>query len=191
MLKRSKLKRGLTKFHARAQEARVYFVVANAELSCKPVNYLTYFLINQSTPHVVYDGFAAWKGRCINDSIHFGAEFLNKSSYVLASFRVRKYALMADLNKCFFQILLSRDQRDLFHILWFSNDDIESGELQPFHFTRQVWGVISSLFIACYAIHRLSLDNPTNASVVAINIIRKSIYMNNHLSSTDTLKFRG
>ena len=62
---------------------------------------------------------------------------------------------MADLTKCFFLILLPRNQRDLLRILWLGNDDIESGELQSFHLTQHVWGVISSPFIACYAIHSL------------------------------------
>ena len=87
---------------------------------------------------------------------------------------------MADLSKCFFQILLPRDQRDLFRILWFSNDDIERGKLQSYHFTRHVWGIISSPFIACYAIHRLSLDNPTNASDVAINPFRTIVPVEEH-----------
>ena len=44
------------------------------------------------------------------------------------------------------------------------------------------------LTIYClYAIHRLSLNNPTNVSDVAINTMRKSMYMDDLLYSTDTL----
>ena len=187
MLKRPQLREALLNSMQELKKHEYILPVADAELLCKPVNYLPYFLTNQNKPRVVYDGSAAWKGRCINDSIHSGPDLLNKLSHVLARFRVGKYALMADLSKCFFQILLPRDQRDLFRILWFSNDGIERAKLQSYHFTRHVWGIISSPFIACYAIHRLSLDNPTNASDVAINTMRKSMYMDDLLYSTDTL----
>ena len=178
MLKRPQLREALLNsiLNTKGLKKHEYILpVADAELSCEPVNYLPYFLTNQNKPRVVYDGSTAWKGRCINDSTYSGPDLLNKLSHVLARFRVGKYALMADLSKCFFQILLPRDQH-LFLILWFSNDDIERGMLQSFHFTRHVWGVMSSPFIACYAIHTLSLDNPTCARDVAINTIRKQVH---------------
>jgi len=152
------------------------------------VNYLPYFLTTQTKPRVVYDGAATWKGCCINNSIHSGPDLLNKLSYVLARFRLGKYALMADLSKCFFQILLPRDQQDLFRILWFKNDDVENGEVQPYHFTRHVWGVISSPFIACYAIQKLGKENPINASAFSIATLTNSMYMDDLLYSTDTLE---
>ena len=32
--------------------------------------------------------------------------------------------MMTDLTKCFFQIGLHEEQRNLFRILWFENDDV-------------------------------------------------------------------
>ena len=151
------------------------------------VNYLPYFLTNQAKPRVVYDGSVTHKGRCINDSIHSGPDLLNRLSYVLARFRMGKYALMADLSQCFFQILLPENQQDYFRILWFKDDDIEKGEIQVYKFTRHVWGIISSPFIACNAIHKLTKHNPTNASMLTLHTIRFSMYMDDLLYSTDTL----
>ena len=107
---------------------------------------------------------------------------------MLARFRLGKYALMSDLSKCFFQILLPQDQQDLFRILWFKNDDIEAGVLEPNRFTWHVWGVISSPFIACYAIRKLGLDNPTGASESAIRTVLNSMYMHDLLFSVNTLR---
>ena len=113
------------------------------------VNYLPYFLTTQSKPKVVYDGSAAFESNSINNCIYSGPDLLNPLSSVLARFRMRQYALMADIRKCFSQVLLPEDQQDLFRILWFQNDDIENGERKAHTFTRHLWGIISSPYTAC------------------------------------------
>ena len=62
---------------------------------------------------------------------------------------------MADLSKCFFQIFIPKDQRDLFHLVWFKDNDIKLGETEIFRFSRHVWGINSSPYIALHAIERL------------------------------------
>ena len=66
-----------------------------------------------------YDGKAAFEGVCINDFIETGTDLLNPLANILARFRLGKFAMMADLTKCFFQIGVPAEQRDLFRILWF------------------------------------------------------------------------
>ena len=187
MLKKPQLKDALVSSMQELKQNEYIAPAAETTVSNTPINYLPYFLTSQSKPRVVYDGSAAWKGRCINDSIYSGPDLLNRLSHVLARFRLGKYALMLDLSKCFFQILLPQDQQDLFRILWFKNDDIEAGVLEPYRFTRHVWGVISSPFIACYAIRKLGLDNPTGASESAIRTVLNSMYMDDLLFSVNTL----
>jgi len=65
-----------------------------------------------------------------------------------------QYALMADISKCFFQMLLPEEQQDLFQILWFKDDDIQKGEHKMYKFSRHVWAIISSPYIACAAIRK-------------------------------------
>ena len=48
-----------------------------------------------------------------------GANLLNRLTDVLTRFRLGKFACMADLSKCFFQISIPEDQRDLFRLAWF------------------------------------------------------------------------
>ena len=123
-------------------------------------NYLPYFLTTQVKPRVVYSGSEMFKGRCINDSMHSGPDLLNKFSHVLARFRLGEFALMADLSQCFFQIMLPKSQQNYFRILWFKDDDVSKGEIQAYKFTRHVWGIISSPFIACNAINKITKHNP-------------------------------
>ena len=163
------------------------YIVPAVEKANQQVNYLPYFLTNQTKSRVVYDGSATSQGWCINDCIHSGPDLLNPLPHVLARFRKGKFALMSDLSKCFFQVRLPEEQQELFRLLWYKNDDIQTGEVVPYKFTRHVWGVISSPFIACTAIRRIAIDNPINASQLTTNTITNSMYMDDLLFSTDTI----
>ena len=88
---------------------RTYIVSAEKDTHAE-VNYLPYFLTNQGKPRIVYDGSVTHKGCCISDSIHSRPDLLNRLSYVLARFRMGKYAVMADFSQCFFQILLPENE---------------------------------------------------------------------------------
>ena len=111
--------------------------------------YLPYFVTSQAKKRIVYDGKSEYKGVCVNDVIMTGPDLLNPLVHVLARFRKGKYALMADITKCFFQIKLPVAQRDLCRLLWFENDDVHKGKLVPFRFCVHPWGIKSSPYIAC------------------------------------------
>ena len=86
-----------------------YIVPAN-ENAASQVNYLPYFLTSQTKPRVVYDG-AAFQSRSIKDLICSGPDLLNLLPQILAKFKLGKYALIADITKCFFQVLIPKNQR--------------------------------------------------------------------------------
>ena len=96
--------------------------------------YLPYFVTSQAKKRIVYDGKAEFMNTCVNDIIMSGSDLLNQLVHVLTRFRMGIYALMSDVTKCFFQIQLPKEQRDLFRLLWFEDDDIEKGKLIPFRF---------------------------------------------------------
>ena len=107
---------------------RGYIIPANPYFQGKE-NYLPYFLTSQAKPHIVYDGSAAVDGRCINDCILSGPNLLNSLTDIFAKFRLGQYALMADITKCFFQVLLPEKQQDYFRILWYKDDDVQQGQI--------------------------------------------------------------
>ena len=78
-------------------------------------------------------------------------------------FRLGKFALMADVTKCFFQIKLPEAQRDLFRLLWFENNDIGLGTIVPFCFCVHPWRIKSSPFIPCFTFKKLIEENFTGA----------------------------
>ena len=74
----------------------------------------------------------------------------------------------------------------MFRLIWFKNNDIHAGETQIFRFTRHVWGINSSPYVALFAIERLLSENPTNANLMTLNAIETKRYMDDLLLSFDS-----
>ena len=116
-----------------------------------------------------------------------GTNLLNNLVEVLTRFRLDKFACMADLSKCFFQVAVPEAQKDLFRINWLSNGDLEAGTPQVFRFSRHVRGINLSPYAALLAIKTLILENPTSASDVTLSVVDKNRYMDDILYSNDSL----
>ena len=149
--------------------------------------YLPFFVTKTAKPRVVYDGAATVGGESLNRAVLAGENLLNGLVDVLMRFRMGKCACVADVSKCFFQIKLPRNQQDWFHIIWFKDNNMDSGEIQIFRFTRHVWGMNSSPYVALMAFNRLAADNPTHASMVTLNAISQ----NKYLSDVETFAREG
>ena len=149
--------------------------------------YLPFFLTKQKKPRVVFDGAASYKGFSLNGAVYPGINLLNGLVEVLTRFRLGKYACMADLSKCFFQVFMPEDQRDLFRLIWYEDNDIDRGVIKIFHFTRHVWGINSSSYIALLAIDCLVNENPTNACQLTLSAVERNSYMDDFLLSSDSL----
>ena len=181
------LRNFFTKSFCELQEAGFIESVENKNDAESLVWYLPYFVTSQAKKRIVYDGKAEFNGVCINDFLETGPDLLNSLADILARFRLGKYGMMADLTKCFFQIDLPIDQRDLFRILWFENNDLKEGKVATFRFTRHPWGIKSSPFIASYAIQKTLDENVTGASDLTRSVIRKNIYMDDVIFGVDSL----
>ena len=94
---------------------------------------------------------------------------------------------MANLNKYYFQISLPESQQNLFGFIWCANKDLDRGEIQRYRFTRHVWGIKFSAYIALLAIERLILENPTAASQLTLSMVENNRYMNDMLITSYSL----
>ena len=56
-----------------------------------------------------------------------------------------------------------------------------------FRFTRHVWGINSSPYVALLALNRLVEEKPTNASKLTLNAIENNRYMDDILLASDSL----
>ena len=135
----------------------------------------------------MFYGAATFKGGALNDAVHSGINLLNSLVEVLTRFRVERYACTADLSKCFFQVAMPESQRDLFCLIWYRNNDLDKGKIQLYRFTRHVWGINSSPFIALFAVEKLIAENATNADTLTLTAIENNWYMDDLLLASDSL----
>ena len=135
-LKDTDFREFLTECFCELQELNYIERVDDSELLETPVWYLPYFVTSQAKKRIVYDGKATFEGVCINDFIETGPDLLNPLADILARFRLGKFAMMADLTKCFFEIGIPAEQRDLCRILWFDKNDVRKGNVVTYRFTR-------------------------------------------------------
>ena len=149
--------------------------------------YLPFFVSRQDKPRVVFDGADTFKGVLLNDGVLPGVNLLNGLVEVLTRFRLGKYACMADLSKCFFQIAMPGEQQDLFRLVWYDKNDIDNGHLQVFRFCRHVWRINSSPYVALFAIEKLINENPTGADQMTLTAIETKRYMDDLLLSYGSL----
>ena len=92
--------------------------------------YLPFFVTSQEKSRVVFDGAASFKGASLNDAVLLGSNLLNNLVDVLIRFRLGKFACMANLSKCFFQVAMPKNQQKLFRLIWFADNDIEKAAVQ-------------------------------------------------------------
>ena len=135
----------------------------------------------------MFDGAATFKGLSINHAVLSGVILLNNLTPVLTRFRVGRYACMADLSKCFFQVSVPESLRDLLRVGWYRNNNLEKGEAQIFCFKRHVWGINFSSYVASFAIEHLVKENTTKASLSMLTAIKNNRYMDDLLIATDSL----
>ena len=101
--------------------------------------YLPHFSTQEAKFRVVYDGSTEFCGKSINQETLNGPDLLEPLLNVITCFYIGKYAAMADLKECFFHIGILSEQRNLFHILWFAEADLEPG-IEIWYFTVHIWG---------------------------------------------------
>ena len=80
-------------------------------------------------PKVVYDGAAMAGGVSLNRAVLTCENLLTGSVDVLMRFLMGKYACVADVGKCVFQIKLPRNQQDWFHMIWFKDNNTDGGKI--------------------------------------------------------------
>ena len=114
----------LTRSLSELQDSNYIELVNDGDEVKKPVWYLPYFVTSQAKKRIVYDGRTEFDGVCVSEFIETGPDLLNSLADILARFKLGQFGMMTDLTKSFFQIGLPEDQRDLFRILRFENNDI-------------------------------------------------------------------
>ena len=88
----------------------------------------------------------------------------------------------------FFPSLNPSSQRDLFRLIWFKDNDVKTGDVQAYRFTRHVWEINFSQFVALLATKRLVEENLVNASSLTLKAVEQNRYMDDELLANNSLE---
>jgi hypothetical protein len=154
---------------------------------CEGVWYLPHHaVISDKKPgklRVVYDCASKFQGESLNDKCMQGPDLCNKLLYVLLRFRQHEYAMMADIEAMYYQVLVPIKDRDALRFMWYDQE----GSIMHYRMTRHVFGGVWCSSAATYALRRTLLDNQKFDSLV-IDTIRNDFYVDDCLKSVETKK---
>jgi hypothetical protein len=164
-------------------------IIPDAELN-GPVG-RTWFLphhgvINPNKPEklrVVFDASAEYRGHSLNKALLKGPDLTTSLFGVLLRFCRYRYAVSADIEKMFYQVLVSKEDRSALRFLWRSPGS--TGPPLMYRMNVQVFGAVSSPTICAYALRTTAEDNSTEFSEV-VNRVHECFYVDNYLDSFES-----
>lgn len=134
---------------------------------------------------VVFDASSKTSSSLSLNDVQFVGPVIQRDLFtLLLNFRSHTYALTADCEKMYRQVLLSDEDKNYHRILWRSNPD---EEIQCFVLNTVTYGTASASFLATRALKQLSLIYE-NEYPTACNVIRNSFYMDDFLTGAETLE---
>ena len=133
---------------------------------------------------MVYDALARSNGPSLNDCLYPGPKFDQRIFDLLLRFRVRRVALIADIEKAFLMVSVAKDDRNSLRFLWI-DDASENPEVVTFQLTRVVFGVSSSPFLLNATI-RYHLEAHLEDHPVIVKRLLKSFYVDDVITGAST-----
>jgi len=127
---------------------------------------------------LVFDCASKFRGESLNDKAYQGPDINNRLIDVLLRFRQHAYAVMADVEAMYNQVVIPTEDRDALRFLW--NDD--SGNIVEYRMTRHLFGGVWCACSATYCLRRVVYDNPDVADIIK-DTICKSFYVDDCLAS--------
>ena len=94
----------------------------------------------------------------MNDKLLQGPDLTSNLLGVLSRFRQEKYALMAYIEKMFFQVRVRKEDQSFLRFLWWPNGDLEQ-KTEESCMTVHLFGAASSPACANYTLQHTADDN--------------------------------
>ncbi|XP_073821565.1 uncharacterized protein [Musca autumnalis] len=119
----------------------------------------------------------------LNDLLMVGPTIQEELYSTLLRFRLHKYAITADIEKMYRQVLLDEKDRDFHLILWRQND---SDPLQIFKLKTVTYGTSSAPFLAIRCLSHLS-DLSKETLPIGAEVVRNDFYVDDLLTGAADL----
>ena len=160
--------------------------VPNSELKTKPGK--CWYLAHHHVYHrvkkkirVVLNCSLKYNGLSLNDCLMQGPDLTNNLFGVLVRFRQYPIAVMADIEKMFYQVKVPYDQRDFLRLFWLD----ENQSIVQFRLKVHVFGATSSPSVANYALRECSKESNEDSVKHAIE---SNFYVDDFLCSFPTTR---
>lgn len=102
--------------------------------------------------------------------------------------RMKKYVIIGDISRMFYNIYLQEQFRDYYRFLW--NFDTNANEPKVYRFRSITMGAKDSPFLAIATIHyhldQLAQSNPEKIWI--LDLLRKHLYIDDLILSVDTIE---
>ncbi|XP_044180110.1 uncharacterized protein LOC114947014 [Acropora millepora] len=134
---------------------------------------------------VVFDCSATFEGHSLNDKLLQGPDLTSNLLGVLTRFRQEKYAVMADIEKMFFQVRVRKEDQTFLRFLWWHNGNLEQ-KAEEYCMTVHLFGAVSSPACATYALQHTADDNEDNYGTEVANTLTRNFYVDDVLKSAST-----
>ncbi|CAK1601945.1 unnamed protein product [Parnassius mnemosyne] len=120
----------------------------------------------------------------LNEELLVGPQLQDDMRSLIMRWRMKRICFVADIQKMYRQILVSKEDRDLQRILW-RNCKIQP--VQDYRLLRVTFGTASAPYLAVRTLHQVAEDEGRDYSDAA-RIIKEDFYMDDLMSGKDTLQ---
>ncbi|XP_064079435.1 uncharacterized protein LOC135196518 [Macrobrachium nipponense] len=167
-------------------EGYAYKVPEDQSYDEQPAWYLPHHSVyhpkNPNKIRVVFDCSAKYQGSSLNDNLMQGPDMTNSLVGVLIRFRLKRVALMGDIESMFYQVQVPKVQHKYLRFLWWPGGELES-ELTEYRMCIHIFGAVSSPSIANYAL-RAAADHAKDKYGPDVEYtIKTNFYVDDYLKS--------
>ncbi|TWW55967.1 hypothetical protein D4764_09G0010170 [Takifugu flavidus] len=134
---------------------------------------------------VVFDCSASYQGTSLNSELLKGPNLTNSLIGVLLRFCHGNVAILADVEKMYYQVKIPPEHVDFLRFLWWE-DGNTSQPLKEYRMTVHIFGATSSASCASYALRRTAEDHKGGFSADAVNTVLNNFFVDDLLKSVDT-----
>ncbi|XP_060800865.1 uncharacterized protein LOC132901873 [Amyelois transitella] len=120
----------------------------------------------------------------LNDELHVGPQLQEDLRNLLMRWRMKPVCFVADIQKMYFQVFVTKGDSDYQRVLWRTND---TDEFEEYRLLRVSFGTASAPYLAVKTLQRVANDEG-NDKALAIRTIHEDFYMDDMLSGADTVE---
>ena len=131
---------------------------------------------------VVFDCAAKFQNVSLNQQILQGPDLTNSLTGVLTRFREQPIAIMADIEKMFYQVCVPTEDSRYLRFLWWPSGDMDK-EPEEFQMLVHLFRGVSSPSCANYALQKTADDNAEHFDEDTIKTVRRNFYVDDCLKS--------